>query len=293
MVIKYLTMKKLFTIIFIIGIFLACNTHSQENIKAKSNSLSNSLLTDTQALAIVLPEKTYRSIHIFVALCDNEHQGIMPVPEKIGNGKDPRNNLYWGCGYGVKTYFDKKSTDWKLIKSITPKEDYILERLLFKHKDSAVYLLADAIDGEQIEQANINMLLSLAGNYLDTLFVNGKCLQFGGQSDLIAYTGHDYIMDADIEIDLTPKDSNLREAIILACVSSSYYAPYVKKTGAHPLLWTTQLMAPEAYSLEAAIAGWVLDESDNAIETRAAKSYSDHHPKCSLKAALGLFKTGW
>src|SRR5688572_22804615 len=28
-------------------------------------------------------------IHIFVALCDNKYQGIVPVPAKIGNGQDP------------------------------------------------------------------------------------------------------------------------------------------------------------------------------------------------------------
>ena len=42
-------------------------------------------------------------VHVTVALCDNEHQGIVPVPRAIGNGKDPRNNLYWGADYGVKT----------------------------------------------------------------------------------------------------------------------------------------------------------------------------------------------
>lgn len=30
-----------------------------------------------------------RTIHVFVALCDNEHQGIVPVPEIFGNGDDP------------------------------------------------------------------------------------------------------------------------------------------------------------------------------------------------------------
>jgi hypothetical protein len=44
-------------------------------------------------------------IHVFVALCDNDSQGIVPVPKKIGNGNDPDNNLYWGCGYGVRTFF--------------------------------------------------------------------------------------------------------------------------------------------------------------------------------------------
>lgn len=286
-------MKNVLALSLILCFFTSCVSNAEKTEMPVIAPVKDTLPQDSQKNDIQLPTKTYRSIHVFVALCDNEHQGINPVPEKIGNGKDPGNNLYWGCGYGVKTYFKKKSPDWKLIKTIKPKEDYILERLLFKHRDSAVYLLADAIDGEQIEQANINMLSSLSGDLFDTLFYKGQCLQFGGQADLIAYTGHDYIMDADIDINLNPKDTNHREAIILACVSSQYYAPYVKKSGAYPLLWTTQLMAPEAYTLEAAIAGWVLYESHEAIERRAAKSYSDHHPSCSLKGAMGLFKTGW
>ena len=286
-------MKNVFFFLFLFIFLNSCAQDTKETLENEIKPRQDSLKTDSTTQAIFLPEKNYRSIHVFVALCDNEHQGILPVPEKIGNGKDPRNNLYWGCGYGVKTYFQKKSPDWKLIKSIEPKKDYILERLLFKHKDSAVYLLADAIDGEQIEQANINMLLSLSGNFLDTIYYKNKCLQFGGQADLIAYTGHDYIMDYDIDIDLKPVDTIKREAIILACASADYYAPYVKKTGAYPLLWTTNLMAPEAYSLEAAIAGWVLHESVSEIERRAAKSYSDHHSHCSMKGAMGLFQTGW
>src|SRR5688572_31348119 len=48
-----------------------------------------------------------RTIHIFVALCDNKYQGIVPVPAGIGNGQDPKNNLYWGAGYGLKSFFSK------------------------------------------------------------------------------------------------------------------------------------------------------------------------------------------
>ena len=286
-------MKSIFFFLFLFILLNSCAQDAKETMENEIKPRQDNLKTDSITQAIFLPEKTYRSIHIFVALCDNEHQGILPVPEKIGNGKDPKNNLYWGCGYGVKTYFLKKSPDWKLIKTIKPKEDYILERLLFKHKDSAVYLLADAIDGEQIRQANVNMLLSLSGNFLDTIYYKNQCLQFGGQADLIAYSGHDYIMDYEIDIDLKPVDTIKREAIILACASADYYASYVKKTGAYPLLWTTNLMAPEAYSLEAAIAGWVLYETGKAIEARAAKSYSDHHSHCSFNAAMNLFKTGW
>ena len=62
-----------------------------------------------------LPEGAKR-IHVFVALCDNESQGIVPVGEKIGNGDDPEANLYWGCSDGLKSYFSR-SSKWKLISN--------------------------------------------------------------------------------------------------------------------------------------------------------------------------------
>ncbi|MEM6697149.1 MAG: hypothetical protein AAF599_02045, partial [Bacteroidota bacterium] len=43
-----------------------------------------------------------QTIHVFVALCDNVNQGIVPVPEHLGNGQDANSNLYWGAAYGVK-----------------------------------------------------------------------------------------------------------------------------------------------------------------------------------------------
>jgi hypothetical protein len=36
-----------------------------------------------------------RVVHVFVALADNQHQGIIPVPAVLGNGVDPVRNLYW------------------------------------------------------------------------------------------------------------------------------------------------------------------------------------------------------
>ena len=44
-----------------------------------------------------------KSIHIIVALCDNEFQGIVPVSDLLGNGREPGTNLYWGALFGVKT----------------------------------------------------------------------------------------------------------------------------------------------------------------------------------------------
>src|ERR1700733_9726445 len=64
---------------------------------------------------IAYAKTTYKCIHVFVALCDNKYQGIIPVPAAIGNGQDPENNLYWGGDYGARTFF-KRSKDWKLVR---------------------------------------------------------------------------------------------------------------------------------------------------------------------------------
>ena len=55
-------------------------------------------------------------VHVFVPLCDNEHQGIIPVNASLGNGMNLQTNLYWGARYGVKSHF-KSLPAWKLLVS--------------------------------------------------------------------------------------------------------------------------------------------------------------------------------
>ncbi|HEV8272259.1 MAG TPA: hypothetical protein VGQ04_13200, partial [Chitinophagaceae bacterium] len=75
-------------------------------------------------------ESGLKTIHVFVALCDNKYQGIVPVPAKMGNGQDAATNLYWGAAFGVKTFFNK-SSDWKIIEVKKSPAENILERILF------------------------------------------------------------------------------------------------------------------------------------------------------------------
>jgi hypothetical protein len=60
----------------------------------------------------------------------------------------------------------------------------------------------------------------------------------------------------------------------------------------NPLLWTTELMAPESYVLKAAIDGWILNESGEKIRRRADIAYNQYQ-HCGSNAALRLFSTGW
>jgi hypothetical protein len=232
-----------------------------------------------------------KTIHVFVALCDNKYQGIVPVPARIGNGQDPVNNLYWGAGYGVKSFF-KKSVDWKLLHTQLNPSPFILERLLFKHSSKDIYLLADAYDGQFILNTTVDFLQGSAGAREVTLTFDNRELVFGGGSDLIAYVGHDGLMDFSIEQIFLKTNSRERSAIILACYSKRYFSAHLLATGASPLLWTTGLMAPEAYILHDAIKAWISNKSSEEVKIAAAAAYS-RYQKCSMKAAKNLFANGW
>lgn len=233
-----------------------------------------------------------RTVHVFVALCDNEFQGIVPVPSKIGNGKDPRLNLYWGAGYGVKSYFHLKTTDWQLIRKVKSSNPYILDRLLYKHTTKDVYLLADAYDGEQIKTCIEDFLKASNAQNPITVKENELNLKFGGNSDLISYIGHDGLMEFDVKISYNELATKKKDVIILACYSKEYFSPEIKKAQANPILWTTHLMAPEAYTLKAALDGWINNENGQQIEERAAQAYNKYQ-KCGINGARNLFTTGF
>jgi len=232
-----------------------------------------------------------KTIHIFVALCDNENQGIVPVSKALGDGQNPKTNLYWGALYGVKTYF-KRSADWAFVKTIPSENPKILERILFKHHHSDTYLLADAYDGRYIKEATMDFLKAASETYTSIpITAHSKTLSFGNDAQLIGYIGHDGLMEFDLDITLT-KNPNPKDTIILACISKEYFKPHLSQTGANPLVWTTGLMAPEAYTLKAAIDGWILDEDPQAIRERAAQAYH-HYQKCGINGARRLLVQGY
>jgi len=234
-----------------------------------------------------------RVIHVFVALADNQHQGIVPVPAALGNGDDPGRNLYWGAGGGVKTFF-ARSKEWDLIQTSKPLPP-VLERCVFKHRTENVYLVADAYQGAQIKLAIEDFLRAASGGAPFKIVMIGSRnvnINAGGSADVVAYVGHDGLMDFTLDKLPHNQAESRREAIILACASKQYFTKALRASGATPLLWTTNLMAPEAYTLKAALDGWIAKESAEQIRQRAAEAYS-HYQKCSVKAARGLLVTGW
>jgi hypothetical protein len=97
-----------------------------------------------------------------------------------------------------------------------------------------------------------------------------------------------FSLKVDVEPPTPGKDAKPRDAIVLACKSKPYFQPCLSQFECKSVLLTTGFMAPEAYTLEAAVAGWLAREAADKIKERAALAY-DKHQKCGLKAATRLF----
>jgi hypothetical protein len=242
-------------------------------------------------------ETTLRTVHVFVALADNQAQGIVPVAPILGNGDDPEHNLYWGSAYGVKTFFSR-SADWERLGCVQKPKPAILERCIFGYKKAAVYLIADAYRGMEIKQAILDFLDSAAGGGTESIttpaYRSGSELKLPirGGAALLVYVGHDGLMDFQIPQYPRQRDGTHRDAIVLACASKQFFGDAFRAGGAYPLLWTTGLMAPEAYTLKSALDGWIAGENREQIRDRAAGAY-DKYQKCGVKAAHRLLTTGW
>lgn len=271
----------------------ACGGGARTAARGGADAAAQVVAPDARTAGVKTEPYAGRVAYVIVALCDNVNQGIVPVPAALGDGDDPARNLYWGARFGVKTHFDA-SREWRRVSAARDPAPRVLERVVYKHRTRDAYLVADAYRGAEIAQATADFLNVASGNLNPTFEDGGRTygLGRGAAAHLVAYVGHDGLMDFRLPPLPARRDDVRRDAVILACASKRYFAPALRETGARPLLWTTNLMAPEAYVLKAALDGWLAGEDGEQVRQRAAKAY-DKYQNCGLKAARNLFATGW
>jgi len=240
-------------------------------------------------------------VHVVVALCDNKNQGIVPVPATLGNGQDAARNLYWGAAYGVRTFLSRKETGWKLLSDLPNGRPEILDKIVLSDtilRDSKripVYLVAEAWDGKEMRAAIQRFFTLAAGREPETIELSkptGHKIDAGSKAHLVVFVGHNGLMDyTPSSTAMADSSAQPRSAMVLACASDFYFRKRLNRAGAHPILLTTGLMAPEAYTLDAAVRAWISDMSPANVVESAASAYN-RYQNCGIKAARRLFTTG-
>lgn len=239
-------------------------------------------------------QRDFKLVHVFVALADNKHQGIVPVPAVLGNGQDAANNLYWGAMYGVKGFFGR-SKNWRKLK-IQPhaKHAYILDNAAFQYKDTV--FIAQAYDGAKMKTALHDFFAAVAGKGSLRFNITGirnsaesVIVESAGMAEVNCFVGHNGLMDMRLDnIPARSQRSSRSFAVVLACKSQPYFGPILEQLDCIPLITTSGLMAPEAYTLEAILTAFADDLNVDSMHTAAAGAYAKYQ-KCSVSAARRLF----
>ena len=220
-----------------------------------------------------LPQGGGKQVAVFVALCDNEHQGIAPVPERIGNGNAPTNNLYWGCSDALPKVM-RASKDWGRpvqYADYRSKKPCVLDTVVCTRADGAATLYAYAYRGDAMVQCLRDFEAALAG----------------GMYDLVAFIGHNGLMDEDLP-ELPPCNGGT-DAIVLCCMSDEWFSSRIRNLGCRPVLMTQQFMYPAGKVLTETLSVWLkTPHNSKAIRAAAAKAYAANQG-ISVKAASGVF----
>ena len=215
-----------------------------------------------------------KKIAVFVGLCDNATQGIVKVGAKIGDGNKPDDNLYWGCTDGLRSYFEA-SKRWKLEKTekaADTGDERIFERLTFRHVDGNAVLVAEAWRGSNLKECYQAFEASLVS----------------GKQDLVAFIGHNVLMDTAIDPPTAKAPAGKTDAVVLCCKSSSYFDERLKTAGGRPVLMTTQFMYPGSFILHAALEPWLAGKDVAALRSAAGQAYA-RNQKIKVGAATGVF----
>ena len=144
----------------------------------------------------------------------------------------------------------------------------------------------------RIRQALVRFLSHAAGGDPEIVRIargsDGVELEAGGSAHLVAYVGHNGLMEFSLPAPPLKEKREPGSSLVLACASKLYFQGHLRSAESHPVLLTTGLMAPEAYTLDAAIRGWVGKGTADAVVQAAAEAY-DEYQKCGLRAARNLF----
>jgi hypothetical protein len=225
-------------------------------------------------------------VEVHVPLCEST---IIPCGNaKLGDGNNPKTNLYWSTGPGFGVWFARRGSGWTQTRRTTTDtgDPDVLELIEYSRTVSApaawrkqgapkrfeVHLVLRAWRGTAIDRA------------LDTY-----AAAVSGKSDarIVAFVGHNRLMDLDTYQWPAPGTAT-KGTIAIACHTAAYMERDVPAPTRVPLLMTKDFLFSNAAPLEAAVLAFVRGDGYRAIRRDAAAAYATVQ-KRDAKRMIGVF----
>lgn len=229
---------------------------------------------------------------VHVPLCDNTI--IACGNDKLGDGDNPDTNLLWSTTPGFGAWFTRRGGGWKRVlhqrDAQTGNPDLVVvdvhRRTLStpaawrKRGAPATFELDIVVHGwrgKSIDKALAAYAADVSGGPARTLVLDDKStIRAGGAAQLVAWVGHNRLMDLDTFAWPKP-GAAVTGTIAIACHTAAYMEREVSSSTRVPLLMTRDLLFANAAPLEATVlafasgAGYAKMRSDASIAYAAIR----------------------
>ena len=229
-------------------------------------------------------------VEVHVPLCDNS---IIPCGNpKLGDGENPETNLYWATTPGFGRWFARGGGGWKRVKleSAETGDKDVLAVHVYRRTQRApakwrkagapatfeLDIVVRAWRGTAIDRALAAYAQDTSGGAArDVKLGDGSTLAAGGAAQLVAWVGHNRLMDLEsFDWPKTSSKSPKQGTIAIACHTAAYMEEAVSAESRVPLLMTRDFLFANAAPLEAAVLAFAKGGTYQQIRGDAATAYA-------------------
>lgn len=225
---------------------------------------------------------------VHVPLCDNTI--IRCGNAKLGDGEHPETNLYWATTPGFGRWFARRGGGWQRVQlaSADTGDPDVLAAHVYRRTVRAspawrkagaparfeVAVVVRAWRGTAIDRALAAYARDASGGPARTVaLADGTTLAAGGAAQLVAWVGHNRLMDLDTFAWPEPA-ATAQGTIAIACHTAAYMADVVPGASRVPLLMTRDFLFANAAPLEAAVLAFARGDGYARIRADAAAAYA-------------------
>lgn len=241
-------------------------------------------------------------VQVHAPLCD---ASIIPCGNaRLGNGDNLDTNLYWATTAGFGKWFARKGGGWKKLKEwrdeATGDAD-LLSLSVYQRTMAAprawqkrgaprqleVIVVIHGWRGTAIDRALAAYARELAGHDGRELEVGERAVAIGGDAHLVAYSGHNRLMDVPAYEWPEPTERVIG-GIAVACMTANYMEREVSSATRVPLLMTRDFLFANAAPVEAVVLSFARGEGYREMRLAAATAYAGVQ-KREVKRVFGAF----
>jgi hypothetical protein len=228
-------------------------------------------------------------VEVHVPLCDSSI--IACGNAKLGDGDNPETNLYWSTTPGFGRWFARRGGGWKRIQLAKPDEtgdSDVLALHVYRRtmqtpaawqksgapKTYELDLVIHGWRGKAIDKALAAYAKDSANGGARTIaLADDTSLAAGGAAQIVAWVGHNRLMDLDSFAWPAPS-STAKGTIAIACHTAAYMEDNVPAATRVPLLMTKDFLFSNAAPLEATVLAFATGRGYAAMRADAVTAYA-------------------